>query len=52
MQNVGDLFGKKIALFTWVGASAPTGDDQAYTIYSPDKIAIKTVEEIIANCRD
>lgn len=35
----------------WVGASAPTGDDQADTICSMDKIAIKTVERIIANCR-
>ncbi len=35
---------------TWVGASAPTGNDQAYTIYSTDKIAINTMEEIIVNC--
>ncbi len=35
----------------WVGASAPKGDNQAYTIYSTDKIALKTAEEIIANCR-
>ncbi len=35
----------------WVGASAPTGNDQGFTVYLTYKTAIKTREEIIINCR-